>query len=175
MVDPASSSSSTGQQQQQQQNTAPVQPPTLSITVVPLDPLDMLDDLPSSGGGGGDAEGGGGHGVDQNDEGDSSCDASGLLSRQTQHNARPLSEAALLRLSQNLYDEVVDEVVLGIVFEEHRGAKLGLTALLEMNGTNGGNNGNYKPILSLAPGCAIRPRSQFFFPLSPFFRLDGNV
>lgn len=65
-------------------------------------------------------------------------DSSGRFSlRQLGHQylARPLSEAALIRLAQSLYEEVVDEVVLGIVFEEHRGAKLGLTALLE-NGSN---------------------------------------
>lgn len=94
MVDPAS-----GSQQQQQ-------PPTLSITVVPLNVLD-------------DPFGGA-----QELDGDEDEAGGGLL-------LHPLSEAAVLEASQSLYDDIVDDVILGIVFEVHRGAKLGLTALLE--------------------------------------------
>lgn len=94
MVDPAS-----GSQQQQQ-------PPTLSITVVPLNVLD--DPL----------------GNVQGLDGDEDETGGGVL-------PQPLSEAAILEASQSFYDDIVDDVILGIVFEVHRGAKLGLTALLE--------------------------------------------
>lgn len=87
--------------QQQQQ-----QPPTLSITVVPLNVLD--DPL----------------GAAQELDGEDDEAGSGLL-------LNPLSEAAILEASQSFYDDIVDDVILGIVFEVHRGAKLGLTALLE--------------------------------------------
>jgi hypothetical protein len=92
MVDPAS-----GSQQQQQ-------PPTLSITVVPLNVLDdpLVQEL----------------------DGDEDLTGGGRL-------LHPLSEAAILEASQSFYEDIVDDVILGIVFEVHRGAKLGLTALLE--------------------------------------------
>ncbi|XP_046452072.1 ataxin-7-like protein 3 [Daphnia pulex] len=94
MVDPAS-----GSQQQQQ-------PPTLSITVVPLnvldDPLESVQEL----------------------DGDEDLTGGGRL-------LHPLSESAILEASQSFYEDIVDDVILGIVFEVHRGAKLGLTALLE--------------------------------------------
>jgi hypothetical protein len=94
MVDPAS-----GSQQQQQ-------PPTLSITVVPLnvlgDPLENVQEL----------------------DGDEDLTGGGRL-------LHPLSESAILEASQSFYEDIVDDVILGIVFEVHRGAKLGLTALLE--------------------------------------------
>ena len=94
MVDPAS-----GSQQQQQ-------PPTLSITVVPLnvldDPLGNVQEL----------------------DGDEDLTGGGRL-------LHPLSESAILEASQSFYEDIVDDVILGIVFEVHRGAKLGLTALLE--------------------------------------------
>lgn len=93
MVDPASGS------QQQQQQQQPQQPPKLSITVVPLDPLDDPLDF----------------GCENN--------AAGPL--------KPLSDSGINRATQSLYDDLIDEVILGIVFEVHRGAKLGLTALLE--------------------------------------------
>lgn len=130
MVDPASSSSSSTQQQ----NAVPL---PVTITVMPID---LLDDVMDQSGGGGEQHGGENESYAVEDQ-DSSCDgpdSSGRFSlRQLGHQylARPLSEAALIRLAQSLYEEVVDEVVLGIVFEEHRGAKLGLTALLE-NGSN---------------------------------------
>ena len=92
MVDPAS-----GSQQQQQ-------PPTLSITVVPLNVLDdpLVQEL----------------------DGDEDLTGGGRL-------LHPLSEAAILEACQSFYEDIVDDVILGIVFEVHRGAKLGLTALLE--------------------------------------------
>lgn len=136
MVDPASSSSSSSAQQ----SSDP--PPTLSITVVlddvPPDERNEVDELLGD-------PGGGGHG-ERNDGEDSSCDAAGPSSSpRGRHYSgallRPLSEAGLTRLTQSMYDEVVDEVVLGIVFEEHRGAKLGYTALLENGGLNGNGNG----------------------------------
>lgn len=95
MVDPASGP----QQQQQHQQQQPQHPPKLSITVVPLDPLD--DPL------------------------DFGCesDAGGPL--------KPLSDYGVSHATQSIYDDLVDEVILGIVFDVHRGAKLGLTVLLE--------------------------------------------
>lgn len=90
-----------GSQQQQQQ------PPTLSISVVV--PLNVLEDP---------------LGAAQELEGDDDEAGSGLL-------LHPLSEAAILEATQSFYDDIVDDVILGIVFEVHRGAKLGLTALLE--------------------------------------------
>ena len=137
MVDP--SSTSVGQQNSDQA------PPTLSITVVlddmPPDLLNEAEELLGEPGG------------NEEDE-DSSCDAAGPSSSSPRGRhysgalARPLSESGMTRLAQSLYEEVVDEVVLGIVFEEHRGAKLGYTALLENGGTNG--NGNGTAIMSVA-------------------------
>lgn len=86
---------------QQQQQTT-TQPPTLSITVVPLNVIDdSLDGLDEGGG---------------EDDG---------------RIPQPLSEANIQLASQSLFNDIVDDVILGIVFEVHRGAKLGLTALLE--------------------------------------------
>lgn len=115
MVDPASGS--TAGTQQQQQTTS--QPPTLSITVVPLNVLDeSLDGL----------DGGGGGVLGLDEDGDESIDGHRGSRRRI---LQPLSETSIQQLSQSIFDDTVDDVILGIVFEVHRGAKLGLTALLE--------------------------------------------
>ena len=120
-----------GSQQQQQQQ----QPPTLSITVVPLNVVEN----PLSGG--------------QELDGDEE-EAGGYL-------LHPLSETAIVEASQSFYEDIVDDVILGIVFEVHRGAKLGLTALLEdgLTGTHGDSTLSNTEII----------RFQFLFYFSSSF------
>ena len=42
-----------------------------------------------------------------------------------------LSEELVRQASHSFYQDIVDDVILGVVFEVHRGFKLGLTSLLE--------------------------------------------
>ena len=43
----------------------------------------------------------------------------------------PISQEMLVEASKIVFDDIVDDVILGIVFQVHRSIKLGLTALLE--------------------------------------------
>jgi len=78
--------------------------PALSITVTPLDDPSTSTTSPSDDGGGGG---------------------------RTTPPIGCLSEESVRQASHSFYQDIVDDVILGIVFEVHRGFKLGLTALLE--------------------------------------------
>lgn len=104
-MDPASGSTSRcpGPQSQGQPQAQPPAPPALSITVTPL--AAQLNLALADG------------------DADAADDLLALLG--------PISPQTVARASQSLYEDIVDDVILGVVFEVHRGIKLGLTALLE--------------------------------------------
>ena len=97
--------------------------PALSITVTPLtsaneDPSTSATSASDDGGGstgGGEGAGGGGEGGEGRSTPPIGC----------------LSEELIRQASHSFYQDIVDDVILGIVFEVHRGFKLGLTSLLE--------------------------------------------
>jgi hypothetical protein len=114
MVDPASGSIRSQQQQPQPvPSSQATQAPALSITVTALTQTIVDQSVIDN------------HHTILADADDGVGTAGATMS------IGPLSQETIESAAQSLLDDLVDDVILGVVFEVHRGIKLGLTTLLE--------------------------------------------